>query len=134
MNARVAAFVSSRLFAIHVLISYVLNHALLLIGSLIDHTILTYAGSLVFGAVFSTILMLALWFGAGWIADRVIAHLPDDNGDGLNIDQWNALIVAAIGPLFILTGINILRRAFDEGGILNYAVVSGGFYTLTASR
>jgi len=131
MNARITAFVASRLFAIHVLISYVLNYALLLIGSFIDHDILTHAGSLIFGAAFSAILALVLWFGAGWVANRIVTHLPNGDGDGLNIDQWKALVVAAIGALFILVGVNILSRAFDEGSILNYAVVSGGFYTIT---
>jgi hypothetical protein len=144
MNARIVAFIASRLFAIYLLLVYVLNYALVLIVSLISaqaeigKNTLAYAGSLTFAAIFSGLIAAAFWFGAGWIADRIVSASPAVDDEGLNIDQWKRLVVAAIGALFILTAakffsqtLNLLvRHDPDFGSLSLFTLISGGLYAV----
>ena len=144
MNARIVAFIASRLFAVYLMLVYVLNYALVLIVSLIaDQTevgknTMAYAGSLTFAAIFSALIAAAFWFGAGWIAGRMVSASPEIDGEGLNIDQWKGLVVAGIGALFILTAakffsqtLNLMARHDpDFSSILPFTLISGVLYAV----
>ena len=145
MNARIVAFVASRLFAIYLMLVYVLNYTLLLLVSLIaaqteiGKNTMAYASSLTFAAIFSALIATAFWFGAGWIANKLASTSPDiEDGEGLNIEQWKGLVVAAIGALFILTASKffsqtlnlIFRHDQDFEGLVPFTLISGGLYAI----
>lgn len=121
MNARIVAFVASRLFAIYLFVTYVLNFTLsAVIAFLADQASsdlqgLAYRG-LSFATIFSALIAAVLWFGAGWISNRVVKSLPDGSLEAISIDQWKAIIIAAIGALFVLKGTDLFSQALKSIG------------------
>jgi len=144
MNARIAAFVACRLFAVYLFVMYVLNFTLLAVGAFVasqaypDLMSVTYSG-LTFAPIFSALIAAVLWFGAGWISSRVSQVLPEEGAGRMDFVQWKALIIAAIGVLFVLKGTELFSQAIkllthqespQENSFLPFVVGSGGVYIL----
>ncbi|MGA9658469.1 MAG: hypothetical protein WBQ60_05170 [Asticcacaulis sp.] len=116
MNARNMAFVACRLFAVYLFVIYVLNFTLQAVGvfamrnSYPELNDVAYLG-LIFAPIFSALIAAVLWFGAGWISSGVSRALPEEgNAKGIDLVQWKALIIAAIGVLFILKGTDSINQ------------------------
>jgi hypothetical protein len=115
MNARIVAFIASRLFAVYLFVMYVLNFTLVAVGAFVagqaypDIQGLAYAG-LSFAPIFSALIAGVLWFGAGWISSRVADSLPEGGVEELSFAQWKVIIIAAIGVLFVLKGTDLLSQ------------------------
>jgi hypothetical protein len=116
MNARIVAFVASRLFAVYLFVMYVLNFTLQGVAFFVSRQTepdlqgWTYFG-ISFTPIFSALIAAVLWFGAGWISSRVARSLPEPTAEKMGVDQWKALVVAAIGALFVLQGAGVLNQA-----------------------
>jgi hypothetical protein len=144
MNARIVAFVASRLFAVYLFVMYVLNLTLIAVGAFVagqaypDVQGLAYAG-LSFAPIFSALIAAVLWFGADWIASRVVKSLPEGNLETISVDHWKAMSIAAIGVLFALKGTDLFNQALkvfahsspsSEDAFLPLVIGSGLIYVL----
>ncbi len=115
MNARITAFIAIRLFAVYLFVMYVLNFTLVAIAAFVageaypDIQGLAYAG-LSFAPIFSALIAAVLWFGAGWISSRVADSLPEGGIEEMSFAQWKAIIISAIGVLFVLKGTDLLSQ------------------------
>jgi len=113
MNARIIAFIACRLFAVYLFVMYVLNFTLMAVFAFVtgqSEAGLTYGG-VFFAPVFSAMIAAVLWFGAGWISNRVAGSLPEAGSEGISLVQWRAMVVAAIGVLFVMKGADLCNEA-----------------------
>lgn len=103
MNARIVAFVASRLFAVYLLVTYGLSMTVQAVGTFLlgQGGGIAYAGASVIITSLYVLAAAGLWTGASWIARHVSKPFPEKLEADMSYEHWQSFVFLAVG-LFAL--------------------------------
>lgn len=122
MNARIITFIISRLFALYLLIMYVLNFAVQFATAVVlRHTIgaesmWEYVGSTGLATSLYAFAAAILWFGASWLSRSIAKPFPEKFAGDMSFGHWQALVIVAVGWYAILMALGVFGDIFKIAG------------------